>query len=331
MKIEKILEKIGNNLPTGVKKAAIEGAFIATILTACGRTVDNTPVTTPAPTTTIEHQVDDPVVDEPVVDNPEVGNGGGETNPTTPVETAPVIENSTFVQTGENEYTVYVDCADNSNAPELETIALDDTLGSIAGNSEEFGISRNLLTAVMTHGIQVDYTNAAQINYDAYTNRVISVNRPIRGNYDYVIADGATTLDADKVYDLSTFNYGEGEPIPPEVYRICAIILKESIVATDGNLNLALTRYNMGPEAWNQVMEECMNATGLTAEQIYASGDAAFVLSYDTLGLGDPNYAGEVLQYIGNEPVTVTRFNASGEADSTTTYTIDRAKAYGQR
>ena len=74
-----------------------------------------------------------------------------------------------------------------------------------------------------------------------------------------------------------------------------------------------------------------MNATGCTAEQIYASYAAADVLSYDTLGLGDPNYVNDILQYIGNEPITVTEIDSAGFDGITTTYTIDRAKVYFQK
>ncbi len=332
MKIEKIIEKIVNNLPTGVKKAAIEGAFIATILTACGKTVDTTPVTTPAPTTTIEHQVDDPVVDEPVVDNPEVGNGEGNTNPTTPVESEPVIENSTFVQTGENEYTVYVDCPDNSTAPELSIIPADDSMYTLPSSAESYGVSENLINAVLTHGMQVDPMNAAQINFDAYADQIFQIDVRYAGRFDCVITNDGSAYDehAMLVYTPEKLS-GNDAGAAIDNIQLCAILLKKSIENTNGNITCALMRYNMGPEAWNQVMEECMNATGLTAEQVYAGYDAEYVMSFDTLGLGDPNYVNDILQYIGNEPITVTEIDSEGINGETTTYTIDRVKTYGQK
>ena len=92
----------------------------------------------------------------------------------------------------------------------------------------------------------------------------------------------------------------------------------------------SVARYNIGPEAWNQAMQECIDATGLTAEEIYANYDSSYVLQYDSLCLGDPNYVNKALQYI-NGPITVTEIPADGSRGETTTYTIDRAKDYSQR
>lgn len=325
MKIEEIMKKIEGNVPMGVKKFAVSGALVAGLLAGCGRTVDTNQTTTPAPTTSIETTVDNPEVDAPVID--ETNPGEVTDKPGTTVVDTPVIETPAFVQTGDNEYTIYVDCADNSAAPEVQTIELDDTLGSIAGNSEEFGISRNLLTAVMAHGVKTDYTNAAQINYDVYMNQTITANSLIEGEISFVINDRSVSFNSGMVHDL---RYGTEDPIPPMSYCVCAMLLQNSLVNTNGNITCALARYNMGPEAWDQVMEECMNATGLTAEEIYKAGDAKFVMSYDTLGLGDPDYANEVLSYVDG-PITFANIDPNGNVGISSTYIIEEAKAYGQR
>ena len=330
MKIDETIKKIEKNIPVGVKKIAIEGALIAGLMAGCGRTVDNTPVTTPAPTTTIEHQVDNnDVVDNPEVDIPVVDDGQN-AGPTTSAGGDSALDNPTFVLTGENEYTVYVDCADNSNAPELDVLLADDTMHTFPGSAESYGVSENLINAVLTHGMQVDPNNMLQINYDAYADQVFEIDVRYAGRFDCVITNDGSAYDENVmlVYTPEKLS-GNDAGAAIDNIQLCAILLKKSIENTNGNITCALMSYR-DPNAWNQAMEECMNATGLTAAQIYAGYDAAYVMSFDTLGLGDPDYVNGVLQYIGNEPITVTEIDSEGINGETTTYIVDRAKAYGQ-
>ncbi len=317
---EKTMKNIFANLPTGAKTVAINVACIVVLLTGCGRTVGTDPVTTPAPTTSIETAIDDPVVDDNVVDSGEVTD-----KPGTTVADTPVIENPTFVQTGDNEYTIYVDCPDNSNAPELSFISDNDTVHALEG-AAVYGPSFNLINAVMTHGMQVDPTNPAQINYDAYMDKPFEYNMPILGTYTCVLTNNPSNYGENvETYTMSQIVCDDPTLIPLDAYDLCAILLDDAIVNTNGNLSCALARYNMGPEAWNQAMEECMGATGLTAEEIYANGDGPFVLSYATPSLGDPNYANQVFAYI-NDSITVTEITESGRKGEITTYIVDRAK-----
>lgn len=327
MKIEEIMKKIEGNVPMGVKKFAVSGALVAGLLAGCGRTVDTNQTTTPAPTTSIETTVDNPEVDVPVID--ETNPGEVTDKPGTTVVDTTVIENPAFVQTGDNEYTIYVDCPDNSDAPELSFISDNDTVHALEG-AAVYGPSFNLINAVMTHGMQVDPTNPAQINYDAYMDKPFEYNMPILGTYTCVLTNTPSNYGENvETYTMSQVVCDDPTLIPLDAYDLCAILLDDAIVNTNGNLSCALARYNMGPEAWNQAMKECMDATGFTAEQIYAVGDATFVLSHATPGLGDPNYANEIFAYI-NGPITVTEITESGRKGEVTTYIVDRAKTYGQ-
>ena len=261
----------------------------------------------------------------------ETGIEEGEQDEITPeleVETAPVIElpdedkypDATTIQTGENEYTLYVDCPDNSNAPELETLPANDTTGSISG-APFCGMSENLLIAVMTHGLQVDPMNAAQINFDAYMDKPVTINTKVFGTDTYVLTSNISAYGENVLtYTLEDLKYDAITAINSDMYELCVAYIVDSINNTNGNITCALTRYNMGPDAWDQAMQECIDATGLTAEEIYANYDSSYVLQYDSLGLGDPNYANEVLQYIGDEPITITEISDEGEAGDVISY-----------
>nr|MBP3258712.1 hypothetical protein [Bacilli bacterium] len=304
------------------------GLFIfagAATLMGCGRNVSTEPVD-PTPTQTIETTIDDPEV-TPEVDIPVVEPTTDPT--TTPVEEdKPEFEDATFIQTGEHEYTINIDCPDNSEAPELAVIPSLDLQGIISGTSGVNGISENLILAVLTHGAQVSPNNITQINIENYGDCVITENA-IVGERSLVITDNPSAY-GDNVFctTIDEMTCGSTSELNANAISRSMFILRESITATNGNITCGLTRFNMGPKNWDIVMKECMDATGLTEEQIYANYDSSYVLSYDTMGLGDPNYANDVLQYV-NGDIVITEFGKNGGAVSTTTYTVDRVKTYG--
>lgn len=287
-------------------------------LMGCGKTVVDTTVEQ-QPTQTIETTVDDPVVDVPV-------------EPTTDVSDNTTVEDDkptpTFVMTGENNYTLYVDCPDESNAPEIQ-----ETIDMYEYDAWSFshGVSSNLVNAVLTNGIQVDPLNAAQLNYDLYKNCVISDVDRYGREKKYVITDDYTQYENDESYvPLCDLSYNEGDIIPAHVGIACTVILKDSINQTNGNISLALMRYHVGPEVFDQWIQECVDGTGLTKEDIYKNYDAEFVSQYDALGLADASYVNDVLRYVDGE-IVVEEFGGYDVVISTTTYTIEREKTYGSR
>ncbi len=313
-KIEKTMNGVMANIPKGVKLAALNGTIIAGLLSGCGRTVGTDPVTTPAPTTSIETTIDDPVVDDNVVDPGEVVD-----NSCTQVSDEQ-LPDATFIQTGDGQYTLYVDAADNSNAPEVqETMNMwGDEL-----QCESYGVSSNLVNAVLTYGIQSGESNIIQFS-DEYKDNPFELLDCFGDAESDVITDNPELYNGDghRIGILSDYKYNGEERINSHIYSTCIIIVRDSINNTNGNITCGLARYNAGPETWSKIMEECMDATGLTEEEIYANFNAKDVYQYDTLGLGNPDYADEVLSYV-NGDIVITTFGAGG-IESTATYIIER-------
>ena len=77
-------------------------------------------------------------------------------------------------------------------------------------------------------------------------------------------------------------------------------------------------------------MQEGVDGSGLTKEEICANYDAEFVSQYDTLGLADVSYVNNVLRYVDGE-IVVEEFGGYDVVISTTTYTIEREKTYDSR
>ena len=288
-------------------------------LMGCGKTVVDTTVEQ-QPTQTIETTVDDPVVDVPVVE------------PTTDVsENTTTVEpeedkfaDATFIQTGENEYTINIDCPDNSNEI-LDPYSVPYYEIALTGLSENYGVSSNLMNAIFTYGLQTDPSDPTQANIETYVDMPMYVNIDYAGNVHRVFTyDESQYLGAAGIVHLEQLNGDKyGSPNFTQC-NVCAIVFKDALTHCNGNVTCALGAYNGGISNWDKVMQECTAQTGLTAEQIYANYDFDFVEKYDTQGLLNHDFVTGVLPYVGNEPIVISYFDENGQTVSTTTYTIDR-------
>ena len=328
---KQIIEKIQNKLPMDIKKFAISMGFLTMVLTACGKNVVDTTQTNPTSTQTVETQVT-PVEEDPEVTIPVVEP----TDPTNNTETDPVVEpvvedkypDATIEKTGDNSYVIHIDCPDNSDAPEIAATLSNDNEWRIVADSELYGISENLLIAVLTHGMQIDSTNPAEISFEAWENIRFDGNAKSIGNMWRMLISNPAEYDI-HVYSQANLTHNVNEPLEPDIREACGLLLQDCITETNGNITCGLARYNVGPDVWNQLMQECMDATGLTADEIYANYDANYVYQNDTLGLGNPNYSNEVLEYV-NGDIIITSINPiDGKAGLSTTYSIERVKTYG--
>ncbi len=314
-KIKGIAKKIQEHLPIGVKKWAISLAFVATVLTACGKTVETNTPATPGPDTTIETVVE-PIDEEKTEPNIEEDH-----NKTPDDQEVKPEENNlpepTFVQTSENNYTVTVNCSDNSNAPEVQTAHQ----YSCVGDSEMVsGVSPELIAAIIASGIQ-NGENYSRIDFDACKDYVFQT-------YDFAFRMDTPIVftDTPENYDNNTCTitrdeYGKFD----DGYRyLLPLIVQETFIKTDFNLTCALARINEGPVGWDQMVQECATMRGISVAEIYANYDARFV--YETLGLEYPGFAEEIISMVPSDGKIYTpRFNDDGSI-SKVTYTIDRTK-----
>lgn len=290
-------------------------------LMGCGKTVVDTTVEQ-QPTQTIETTIDDPVVDVPVVE------------PTTDVSDNTTVEpeedefaDATFIQTGEHEYTINLDCPDNSNAPEVSNAIANTDSMLLEGGSSISGISENLMVAVMTYGSQIDSTNPACINFEAWADKPYTINLPGLGPRTYCITADLSLYDRPMYTEDMLRTDANGE-LPASAYNVCGGLIHECVLATNGNVSCGIGMYLAGPDVWNRLMQQCMDANNLTADEIYAKYDANFVYQFDESGLVDHNNVNDVMQYIGNDEITITTFNSeTGEEEYVTTYSVERAKA----
>ena len=168
--------------------------------------------------------------------------------------------------------------------------------------------------------MQIDSLNSYQINYDAYKDRPFTYYDPLaamQGDRDphavVVITDNPGAYPED--YYIKSTDMPNDFSTATQIFRNC---LDET-----HNVSLALLRYYAGPDAFDQVMDACSAATGLTREEICANYDAEYVLEYDTTGIiPNHNCVTDTLQYVApGDPINISYFDENG---NTTDFTYVR-------
>ena len=280
-------------------------------LMGCGKTNQDT-VVTPEPDTTVETVV------EPEDDEITIPTDVSDNEVVTPVEEEKELPEPTFVLTGDNQYTVYVNCSDNSNAAELQDVYDLEIASCISRNSDMYGVSENLLVATMAYGMQNGSHDVLFANIENHKDVLMTVPNRLGVDTEFVITNDPDSYP--ETYTTISANAAELDNIL--IFKAYAILLRDSLEYTNGNVSCAVARTYTTPDIWEQIMGECMDATGLTAEEIYKNYGFDFVIQYDTLGLCDHECASKIMSYVGNEPITVKDYSTSSEI----TYTIETEK-----
>jgi len=285
---------------------------LSVILAGCGNSAGNVSVE-PMPSTTVETDsaVEDPEISEPVLEDSDEE----------PVEEQidDRFADATMIQTGENEYIIYADCPDNSEAEIIGETANIRNFDEYSIGAESLGISENLTTAIAAYGMQIDSNNVYQINYDAY------MDKP----YEYI--DPRSAFAGADVHSTSVITNNPNQYSGMRTYTIIpnddilAQTLLRSCLDDTQNVSLALLKYFAGPDAFDQVIDACATATGLTREEICANYDARYVLQYDIEGLVDDSFINGILQYIASDdPIVIKYYDDNGKLARTDTYHIVR-------
>ena len=322
-----------------IKSAKLIGSgslvFAAGLLTlmGCGRTVVDTTVEQ-QPTQIIET-----TIDEPVVDVPEVEPTTDVSDDTTVTEPEEETFEPSFVMNSENDYTMYIDCEDNTNDPKLQELKNNDDYSHFIGMTPNFfGFSSDVMYGVVANNGGIGVANPLGLNYEYFMDMPIESNMFIGTDYDgtqkVVISEYESSYGTGYVVvtpDMITSETPGVEAVEAAcaVYRMC-------LDKANGNFACALEMYNKGLDTWNQAMQECMSATGLTEDEIYKSYMPDFVYAHSNVVVDDPNYYKAVLSYADNARLYRTIMNGPDDVYDTfctveCSPSIDKSKTLGSR
>ena len=174
----------------------------------------------------------------------------------------------------------------------------------------KWGVSPNLILAMLTqetHGLE---TNLMQINFDSKRDEIYTVYNFETNEYcSYVLTDNP------RQYDSSITVITREDLTNPFTNISVATIYYRSVLNKYANNNpiAAIELYNKGPGNFNEIIDTTMNKTGLTRDQILSDVENPVFVDYSYVcDAGDPNYVPNVLQYL-NCDMIVTFVDENGE------------------
>ncbi len=218
-------------------------------------------------------------------------------------------------------YNINIDCSDKSENPEI--IDIQEKYRELANRiGNKWGVSSNLILAMLTqetHGLE---TNLMQINFNTKKDEIYTVYNFETNQYcSYVLTDNPNN------YDSSITTISRKDIENPFTNISIATIYYRSVLNKYANNNpiAAIELYNKGPGNFNTNMSATENATGLSRDQILNDIENAYFIDYSgTCGAGDPDYIPNVLQYL-NGDITIL-FNDDYNNISKIDCTINKTK-----
>ncbi len=199
-------------------------------------------------------------------------------------------------------YEVNINCPENATDPEI--IAIQETYREIANKvGTKWGVSPNLLLAMLTQESHGAYSNLMQIQDWSHKDEVMEVY-----NFNTNQMQKIVVTDNPGKYASDVITITKADLDNPFTNISVAAIIYRNIFNTYGKQNpiASIEIYNKGIGNFNKSMNKMYNDTGLTKEEVLATLDNTDFLNYSYVsGQGDPNYVANVLQYL-NGDITIT-------------------------
>ena len=160
----------------------------------------------------------------------------------------------------------------------------------------KYGVSPELLVAMITQESGGKYRNLMQIEFDNCSDEVFSVDNFVTGEKDKFVL----TNNKDK-YDPSIIVI-DSEMINDPYYNVLmgCVILQNASKDFDGNLLMAIQGYNYGIGNMYKVLNKASKDLGVSVESLIDDKDGKDWLKYRKLNVGDNNYIENVCRYLGN-------------------------------
>ena len=232
-------------------------------------------------------------------------------------EEAPIditeIDDTANTDEADQIYNIDIDCPERSN---------DTGIVSIQNNYREYaerigskwGVSPNLVLAILTQETHGQETNLMQINFDTKKDEVYTVYNFQTNEYcKYVLTDNPNKYSS----DITTIT--RQDLTNPFTNMSVAIIYYRSVLNSYAKNNpiAAIELYNKGPGNFDTIMQTATYKTGLSRDQLLDNIENPIYLDYSyACNAGDSNYVANVLQYL-NGDMTISYVDENNNTSET--------------
>ena len=169
--------------------------------------------------------------------------------------------------------------------------------------SKKYGVSPNLIRAMVTQeSVGID-TNLMQITWDAWEDHVFNVPNFETMTFEkYVLTDDSSKYgDGFNTISRNDLNNPENN------IKIGVFIFKELLEDYyNYNIPLAIQAYNYGPGNINNLLEIESSVTGKSVKELIDDKTNVDFINYtNNISQGDPNYLKNVLSYLDDKKIDI--------------------------
>ncbi|MDE6292707.1 MAG: transglycosylase SLT domain-containing protein [Bacilli bacterium] len=179
--------------------------------------------------------------------------------------------------------------------------------------SNKWGISFNLIMAMLTQESGGFETNLMQIEFDDWDEEIIKVYNFEANRYEYFVLTNNPEEWAGQNVTCITEKDLEN---PITNISIGCVILRKSAEYMNYHVLAAVQCYNLGKGNMDKILELAAKESGLTIEEMLADQENIIFYQFTfTIDKGDPNYLSNVFAFLNDygEVITFKHFDENNE------------------
>lgn len=192
--------------------------------------------------------------------------------------------------------------------------AYEDYYSIVEKYANKWGISPNIIMAMLTQESAGKKVNLMQIQFDSWHDQVLTEYDFVNGRYQSIVL-----TDTPEKYAGQNITVITREDLNNKVTNIsvACVILRYCLEQMDFNVLAAIQAYNLGCPNMDKVMNETSRNVGVSVDDLLSDQTNTEFTNYTHIvDCGDPNYVTNVFRYLTDGEITIQTLNEDGSVSS---------------
>lgn len=192
--------------------------------------------------------------------------------------------------------------------------AYEDYYSIVEKYANKWGISPNIIMAMLTQESAGKKVNLMQIQFDSWHDQVLTEYDFVNGRYQSIVL-----TDTPEKYAGQNITVITREDLNNKVTNIsvACVILRYCLEQMDFNVLAAIQAYNLGCPNMDKVMAETSRNVGISVDDLLSDQTNTEFTNYTHIvDCGDPNYVTNVFRYLTDGEITIQTLNEDGSVSS---------------
>ncbi len=192
--------------------------------------------------------------------------------------------------------------------------AYEDYYSIVEKYANKWGISPNIIMAMLTQESAGKKVNLMQIQFDSWHDQVLTEYDFVNGRYQSIVL-----TDTPEKYSGQNITVITREDLNNKVTNIsvACVILRYCLEQMDFNVLAAIQAYNLGCPNMDKVMNETSRNVGVSVDDLLSDQTSTEFTNYTFIvDCGDPNYVTNVFRYLTDGEITIQILNEDGSVGS---------------